>query len=145
MNKDLLTNAFMAHKIFTFFWNDALLDCLTDEIKLDLSPQLYINTFQKIIDLPLDNLKKSDELSDMNAKIQMTLTSLKDAPFDVGQAIKDIDLDSAKDAIMVVVEIKDGDKSVFKTQFNLGSKEDEKIEVASRYMERFSCLYSDSK
>lgn len=145
MNKDLLIEAFKAHKLFTFFWNDSILDYLTNEIKLDLSPQLYINTFQKIIDLPLDNLNKSVELSGMNAKIQMTLTSLKDAPFDVEHAIKDIDLDSAKDAIMVVVEIKDGDKSVFKTQFNLGSKEDEKIEVASRYIERFSCFYSDSK
>jgi len=141
MDKDLLSGSFKTHNIFSYFWNADVLECLKSEIKPDLSPQLYINIFQKIFELPLHNLEKSSELAGMKASIKIMLSSLRDEPFDVEKAIKEIDSDGAVNAVRITVCINDRGKRVFRTEFNLGSKESEEVEVASEYIGLFSRFY----
>ena len=142
MNKDLLLNSFKEHQIFSYFWDDSILEYFACGMKLDLKPDLYISYYQKIFEMPLNNISNSDELRETNANLKLTLTSMKNRILDIDKAILDIDTLRPDYAIMVNVEIIDKNKEkIFATQFNLGSREGEIINANSKYLKAFSFLY----
>jgi hypothetical protein len=142
MNNDLLANSLKAHLIFSYFWNDSILDCFEGEIELDVFPQDPFSFYQKKLEIPLHNLGKSPELSGLNAKALLTLTSFYDKFLNVDKAISNIDLRGATHAILILVSVMNEDKRViFSTQFNLGSQDSEQINTDSKYLKRFSFLY----
>ena len=142
MNKELITNSLNAHRIFSYFWNDSVIDCFEDNIELDFTPQEYMGIYQKRIEIPLYDLKKSSELSGKSAKAVFVLTSLVDEVFDINKAITNIDSDNANCAIFVMINIiNEHNRTIFTSQFNLGSRVSEKIDADSEYLKRFSFLY----
>ena len=142
LDNDLLLNSFKEHPIFSYFWNESVMDCFTDDMELDVVNNLDMNFHQRKIEMPLQKIKETEELNGMSAKLLITLTSVKDKAFDVNQAITDIDKNGAVYAIMINIDIVDENrKAVYATQFNLGSKEGEKINANSEYLKRLSLLY----
>ena len=140
MNKDLVASSFDSHRIFSFLWNETLLDCIVDEIEMDFVPQEYVSFYQKRISLPLESIKKNNELDGLTARINLIFTSFE-KKFNVDRAITEIDTSGARSAILITVEILDVDKRVvYSTKFNLGSKKAETISTNSEYMKRFSFL-----
>jgi len=142
MNKQLLRSSFMEHPIFSCFWEDSILDYFETDIELDFVSQESLGFYQKKIDLPLKNQGKSEKLTDMKAKLQLILTSLENKIFDVEKAIVDIDSSGTKCAVMATVDVvNDSNQTVFSAQFNLGSKEAEKINTNSEFINCFAFLY----
>jgi len=142
MDRDLLINNFKEHKIFTYFWDDSILDYFAPNMELDLKPDYPMSYYQKKFEMTLQNLAQSDELTGMSAKTQLILTSMESKVFDVEKAITDIDVSGANHAIMVMIDVRDeSGRLVFTTQFNLGSKDAEKINTNSENLKRFSFLY----
>lgn len=143
MDKELLKRSFNKHKIFDYFWNDAVLDCFDSDIILDFVPQEYVSFYQKIFELPLFRTTgDNSSFVGIHSNIIIKLTSMTEKLFDINKALKEIDNPSANSAIFIKVQIKNNDNTIiFSTQFNLGSCEAEKIETTSKYIKEMSVFY----
>ncbi|MCD7789585.1 MAG: hypothetical protein LUH55_03340 [Bacteroides thetaiotaomicron] len=141
MYEELLRKEFQKHRIFDFYWNESVVKSFEEPIKLTMVPQEYVSIYQKTLEFPLENTNQSSTLDGTEGKVTILLTSLEES-FDVKCAVDGIDLPGAKCAILIKVNVFDGEHNhLFFTQFNLGSSEEEKIETTSGNIRRFSELY----
>lgn len=128
------------HPIFRIFWNDRIPADISGKIQLSFVPHEYISYYQKMYNYEMSLISEEERYRKLKACVSVLLTSME-PEIDINDAINSIDAGNTNKAVRIYVKVFDNKQSVFSTEFNLGSKEAEKIETNSIYYDLFSALY----